>query len=981
MKFVKKLSKIISVIIVLSMLLSNVTAFASEREITASGVYGEVNWTLYSDGELLLDGEGVIGKVSGNDSVPWGWNNQQSQITQITIGKDVVYGNTSMLNCEYGVNGYSSLSKITVEEGNTSLSTDENGVLFNYDKSALILFPAGKKMTEYSVPASVTQVNDYAFICSKFERIVMGESVSKIGKRAFDNCDSLSDIEFKSNKISFGRYAFSGCSSLETFVMPKESGSVSLGMFSGCKNLKTVVLHDKVNLIENSAFADCDSLSEITIPESVTTIGRYAFKKCESLESVTIPDKVTKIDFGVFSGCTNLNEIAIGKGIKTVENDSFNGCESIESVEVKSNLSANDVLDIIKYSKNFKKISVGDNNEYLSCDENGVLFNKDKTELIRYPSGKTDSEYVIPNTVKRISANAFNFATSLNDITIPQSVEYIGASAFLDTGYYSDDANWDLGFLYIGTNLVAVDDKKVAAECRLPSKTTLIAARIFEESKIVSIDIPESVKHINDYAFIRCTSLESVDLPDNLETLGIGAFYGCSKIKEIEIPSNVSELHNFTFYNATVLENITLNDGLESIGEKAFYNTPALAYLEIPSTVTAIDSTAFDNSAIADIYYGNTKAEWKSATNGDDFGSITVHYTLRNADDSVLIQHTDKNFIWEAGNVHLVVSEVTPATPSYDRNGYYIKNMINPVKVLDIKIVDGDGNTIQPLSDETITVKISAPDEFRDMVSAMLSADGEIDFETVEFCDGTFAYEKDGKTVKVTLSDAELNKLKIVHWFSDGTEPGDYEVFKSDRMEIRNGYIVLETNHFSEYAVCTEYVPEFTITFDTDGGTEIAPITLESGAAIVPPANPEKEGYTFVGWSPEIPETMPEENITVVAVYEKIEIPDDNDEPDAPTVTVTGIKVINLPNKTQYDYKDGALNLSGIALKVMYSDGKSEIVTDTEQMRAYGFDAKTVGTKTITVSFGGYTDEFEITVSYTWWQMIIRILLLGFLWY
>ncbi len=980
MKFVKKLSKIISVIIVLSMLLSCVTAFASEREITASGVYGEVNWTLYSDGELLLDGEGVIGKVSGNDSVPWGWNNQQASITQITFGKNVVYGSTSMLLDEISNGGYASLLKITVEEGNTSLSTDENGVLFNYDKSALILFPSGKDMDEYTVPDSVTQINNCAFVESKLKKIVICEAVSKIGKKAFYDCDSLSDIELKASKISFGSNAFTECDSLETFVMPEESGVVSLGMFTDCKSLKKVVLHGKVVTIGNSAFSGCNKLSEITIPESVSTIERYAFKYCESLESVTIPDKVTKIDYGVFSGCTSLKEIAIGKGIKTVENDSFNSCEAIKSVEIKSNLSADDALNIIKYSKNLKQISIGDNNEHLSCDKNGVLFNKDKTELIRYPSGKTDSEYVIPDTVKRISANAFSFATSLDNITIPQSVEYIGANAFLDTGYYSDAANWDLGFLYIGTNLVAVDDKKVAAECRLPSKTTLIAARIFEESEIVSIDIPESVKHINDYAFIRCTNLEAVDLPDNLETLGIGALYGCSKVKEVEIPSTVSELHNFTFYNATALENIILNDGLESIGEKAFYHTTALVSLEIPSTVSAIIPTAFDNSGITDIYYGDTKAEWKRTTNNESFDGITVHYTLRNADESVIIQHTDDNFIWEAGNIHLVVSEVTSATPSYDRNGYYNKNMISPVKVLDIKIVDGDGNAIQPLSDENITVKIKTPDEFIDMVSTLLGIGGKFDYDTVEFSGGVFSYEQDGEKISVTLSPAELNKFKIIHWFSDGTEPGDYEVFSSDRMEIRDGYIILETNHFSEYAVCTEYVPkaEYTITFDTAGGTEIAPITLESGAEITPPENPQKEGYTFIGWSPEIPDTMPDEDITVVAVYEKIDIPD---EPENPTATVTGIEIIALPKKTSYAYKADSLDLNGIAVKVTYSDGKSEIITDTEKIEAYGFNADSVGTKTITVSYGGYTDDFEITVAYTWWQMIIRILLLGFLWY
>lgn len=93
------------------------------------------------------------------------------------------------------------------------------------------------------------------------------------------------------------------------------------------------------------------------------------------------------------------------------------------------------------------------------------------------------------------------------------------------------------------------------------------------------------------------------------------------------------------------------------------------------------------------------------------------------------------------------------------------------------------------------------------------------------------------------------------------------------------------------------------------------------------------------------------------------------------------MKIIVLPGKTQYTYKVDSLDLSGLVIKMMYSDGTSKIISDISAVTAYGFNADSVGTKTITVSYGGYTDEFEVTVSYAWWQWIIRILLLGFIWY
>ena len=123
---------------------------------------------------------------------------------------------------------------------------------------------------------------------------------------------------------------------------------------------------------------------------------------------------------------------------------------------------------------------------------------------------------------------------------------------------------------------------------------------------------------------------------------------------------------------------------------------------------------------------------------------------------------------------------------------------------------------------------------------------------------------------------------------------------------------------------------------------------------------------------------MPANDLTVVAVYEESEKPED---PENPKVTVTGIRIISLPNKIQYTYKVDSLDLSGLAIKIMYSDGTSKIINNTKAITVYGFNVDSVGTKTVTVSYGGYTDEFEITVSYAWWQWIIRILLLGFIWY
>lgn len=745
-----------------------------------------------------------------------------------------------------------------------------------------------------------------------------------------------------------------------------KSGNEWRNSISG-KDVTKVTVEEGITFISGNAFNGYE-MTDIILPSTLEEIYTTAFMNCTTLENVYFNGSVAdwcSIDFGGASTYNYNNPLSYAENLY-IDNILVKDLVIPEGVTVVSANAFRDykILESVTFPEGF--VSVGES-AFLNC-----------TSL---------SKVNFSESIRRINARAFSGCSALDEIKLPEKIEYIGNAAFKNTAYYNDNANWDSGFLYIGNNLIEAIGKNIGSDCRLFSKTRLIASDAFYNiSSLESITMPDCVEYINDGVFYKCEKMKLSGLPKNLKAIGNSAFMYCGQIKEIDVPSSVFSIGDYAFYGCDI-ETLTLREGLCEIGSYAFANNSSLTEIYIPSTVTYLDESAFKTSSITDIYYGDTKAEWKRLASNVSLGDITVHYTLRNADDSVLIHHTDDNFIWEAGNVHLVVSEVTSATPSYDRNGYYNKNMINPIKVLDIKIVDGDGNPIQPLNNENITVKIKTPDEFVDTVSTLLGVDGEFDYDTVEFSEGVFSYEQNGEKTSVTLSPAELNKFKIVHWFSDGTEPGDYEVFSSDRMEIRKGYIILETNHFSEYAVCTEYVPEFTITFDTDGGTEIAPITLEVGAAITLPTNPVKEGYNFIGWSPEIPETMPDEDITVVAIYEKIEIPDEPDEPDVPddpdvpAVTVTGIKVIALPDKTKYAYKDGALNLNGIAVKVIYSDGKSEIVTDTEQIKAYGFNTDSVGTKTITVTYGSFTDEFEITVSYIWWQWIIRILLLGFMWY
>ena len=144
--------------------------------------------------------------------------------------------------------------------------------------------------------------------------------------------------------------------------------------------IKNVIIDDGVTTIGVLAFGGCSNLSSVTIPNSVTSIGERAFI-VSNLTSVTIPNSVTFIGVLVFAGCNNLNSIDV------------------------------------------------DNNNINYSSENGVLFNKSKTILVQYPTGKGET-YNIPNNVTTIGNHAFFVCKNLISVKIPNSVTTIGAQAF-----------------------------------------------------------------------------------------------------------------------------------------------------------------------------------------------------------------------------------------------------------------------------------------------------------------------------------------------------------------------------------------------------------------------------------------------------------------------------------------------------------------------------------------------------------------------
>jgi len=211
---------------------------------------------------------------------------------------------------------------------------------------------------------------------------ITGNILTDIYDKAFKSCQTLVNITIPDSVTIIGDYAFNNCNRLASVIIGNSVEAIGDNAFSACHNLASVIIGNSVEAIGDDAFLQCINLTSVTIPDSVTSIGDQAFFACGFNSNVTISNSVTSIGDRAFGGCSHLTAINVKDG----------------------------------------------NTQYSSID--GVLYNKDKTTLLQYPSGKTDSSFTIPDSVTSIGDYAFYGCGNLTSIIIPESVTRIGQAAF-----------------------------------------------------------------------------------------------------------------------------------------------------------------------------------------------------------------------------------------------------------------------------------------------------------------------------------------------------------------------------------------------------------------------------------------------------------------------------------------------------------------------------------------------------------------------
>ncbi len=482
-----------------------------------------------------------------------------------------------------GQNGY----RGEIFSGCTSLTSVT--IPKNWDRIDGYMFN-GSKITalDLSECTKLATISRFAFYeCEDLETVVLPDSLTGIGYRAFAYCDALNNVTLPSNSpemliesLDYRGNIFEGCTSLTSVTIPKDWDKIDGGMFEKSE-ITTLDLSEctKLTTISQGAFYRCEKLETVVFPESLTGIGFQAFAYCEALNNVTLPQNSPEMiveEYGyqgkIFEGCTSLTSVTIPNDWDKIDDRMFEGSK----------------ITAIDLSECTKMTTIGQCAFY-QC--------KDLVTV------------VLPESLTGIGYHAFSYCNALNNVTLPPNspemilgeYDYHGCifegSASLTTVTIPKDWETIGDKMFLGSRITALD----LSEC---TKLTTIEQNAFYGcADLKTLIISDSVTGIGYKAFARCTGLENVTLPKNAPEMLKATydyqgriFEGCSSLTTIEIPQDWERIDDYMFGECgiTVLD-LSACTKLTTIGHYAFTGCSALETLILSDSITGIGYRAFEN--------------------------------------------------------------------------------------------------------------------------------------------------------------------------------------------------------------------------------------------------------------------------------------------------------------------------------------------------------------------------------------------------
>ena len=293
--------------------------------------------------------------------------------------------------------------------------TEEEGWVFQDGNAIPGWAFSESKIKEIILPNSITKIGDRAFQeCATLTKINLGSGVEEIGNSVFYNAAKLVSIEIPANVRTLGRWIFEGCSNLATITLNEGLTTLLPSAFYGCTGVESITIPSTVTEIPNWCFDSCTNLTTVTMHDNITSMGEFAFNTCRKLKEVTIPAKVTKIEQCLFQNCIALANVNMHDNITSIGERAFLSAP-MESINI---------TDKVEYFGEYA---------FTMCTKLKSFYipKGSKTITEGLLSGcNSITEIIIPESVTKIGRLAFSY-TEISTITIPANVTELGPTFIL----------------------------------------------------------------------------------------------------------------------------------------------------------------------------------------------------------------------------------------------------------------------------------------------------------------------------------------------------------------------------------------------------------------------------------------------------------------------------------------------------------------------------------------------------------------------
>jgi hypothetical protein len=542
------------------------------------------------------------------------------------------------------------LASINVDGANPDYAS-AGGVLFNKALTTLVQYPHNLPGS-YTIPGSVTNIGDGAFIYSSLSSVTIPNSVTSIGYSSFWNDNNLTTVAIPDSVVSLAEYAFYACNGLESVTLGSGVASLGYQAFGGCSvltnftvvaanlnyasaggvlfdkamttllqcpaGLASYAMPDGVTNIADNAFNSCYNLTNVTIASSVASIGESAFYYCSGLTSVTIPDSVGIINSYAFGICYNLTNVTFGSGVTNICDGAFYDCSSLLNVTIPNSVT-----------------TIGDN-------------------PFQYCSSLTN--LVLGSGVTSIGPWAFQNCSALTTVTIPASVTSIGSYCFQDcTSLTQADFQGDAP-LVDGWEAGSADSSVFSGETGTVYYVALTAGwdTTFGGWLTATLNNPAAdFTYVTNNGAVTITGYVgaggNVTIPDTLNgypvtSIGANAFLNVSGMTNVVFGSGVTSIGDHAFDSCSGLTSVTIPASVTNLGTFAFENCVNLsqAFFQgnapwVDGGAGSVDSTVFGGESGTAYYltgmngWGATYGGWPTASSGYNPAADFTFYTNVNA--------------------------------------------------------------------------------------------------------------------------------------------------------------------------------------------------------------------------------------------------------------------------------------------------------------------------------------------------------------